>query len=131
MKLDEQDRFARFCIELEETERRLKMKLAFCLIQQRTIDVFDRRRFQIEKLDRGLHRFIDRCEKDKAQTFLAREQRDFQFRGKNGGERSLAASENFVEIVWRAQKSFETVAGPAFQQSRGHAPADFGQPTGN
>ena len=131
IKLNEQDRFARFRIELEEIARGLKMQLPFRLIEQGTIDVFDRRWLKIEKLDRGLHRFIDRGEKDQAQTFLAWEQRDFQFRGKNCGERSLTASENFVEIVWRAQKSFEPVAGPAFQQSRRHTLADVGDTRAN
>ena len=124
VELDDQNRFARLGIELHQIARGLEKKLAFRLIEQRTIDVFDRRRFKIEKLDRRLHRFGDRCEEDEAQTFLARQRRDFQFGRKNCGERSFAAGENLVEIVWRAQKSFDAVTGPAFQQSRRHLLSD-------
>ena len=59
VEFDDQNRFARFRIEFEQIARRLKMKLAFGLIEQRPIDVFDRSRLQIEKFDRGLHRFSD------------------------------------------------------------------------
>ena len=66
IKFNEQDRFARLRIELEKIASGLKMKLAFCLIQQETIDVFDRRRLKIKKLDRGLHLvFLGKCRRDR------------------------------------------------------------------
>ena len=64
VELDDQNRFARFRIEFEQIARSLKMKLALGLIEQRPIDVFDRGGFEVEKLDRGLHRFGHRCEEN-------------------------------------------------------------------
>ena len=57
VEFDDQNRCARFRIEFEQIASRLKMKLAFGLIEQRPIDVFNRSRLQIEKFDRGLHCF--------------------------------------------------------------------------
>src|SRR6266516_3316962 len=53
------------------------MQLAFGLVEQRPVDVFNRRGFQIEKFDSCLHRFSDGCEKDQAQAFLAWQRRAF------------------------------------------------------
>ena len=94
------------------------MKLAFGLIQQRAIDVFDRRGFKIEKFDGCLHRFSDRREKDQSQPFFAGQLRDFQFCRENRGERSFAPCENVGEIIRLAKESFYPVAGPAFYQPR-------------
>src|SRR6266513_347565 len=88
--------------------------------------MFDRGRFKIEKLDRGLHRFAYRCKKDQTQPFFARQWRDFDFSRENCGERSFAARENLIEIVRRTQESFDAVTGPAFYQARRPAVRHFG-----
>jgi len=49
--------------------------LSFGLIEQRPIDVFDRGRLEIEKLNRRLHCFRYRREKDQTQAFLLRQLR--------------------------------------------------------
>jgi len=54
VELDDQDRFARFRFQFEQVARSLKLKLTFGLIEQRPIDVFDRGRLEIEKLNRRL-----------------------------------------------------------------------------
>src|SRR5207253_7870640 len=94
VELDDQDRFAGLAIQFEQVARCLKMKLALGLIQQRAIDVFDRRGFKIEKFDGCLHRFSDRREKDQSQSFFAGQWRDFQFCRENRGERSFAPCED-------------------------------------
>src|SRR5438445_13446519 len=58
--------------------RRLKMKLALCLVEQWPIDMLDCGRHQIEQRDRCLHRIIDACEKNQAQTFLTWQRRNFE-----------------------------------------------------
>src|SRR5712691_13365033 len=102
------------------------MKLAFGLIEQRAIDVFNRDWFKIEKLDRCLHCIAHRCEEDEAQTFLAGQGRDPEFGGKDRSKSSFAAGENVREIVRSAQESFDTVARPALDQSRRPAFSHFG-----
>ena len=77
VELDDQNRFARLRFQFEQIARGLKEKLALCLIEQRAIDVFDGGGFEIEQLDRGLHRFVHGRKKDQTQTFLVRQGRDF------------------------------------------------------
>ena len=76
VKFDEQNRFAWFCIELHQISRGLEVKLSFSLIEQGTIDVFDRGRLEIDERDACLHRFRNRCEEDQTKSFFAREWRD-------------------------------------------------------
>src|SRR5438094_8037810 len=58
VELDDQNRFAWLRIQLEQIARGLKEKLPLCLIEQRMIDVFNRSGFEIDQLNRGLHRFV-------------------------------------------------------------------------
>ena len=88
--------------------------------------MFDRGRLEIEKLNRRLHCFRYRCEKDQTQTFLAGQGRNLELSGENGRQRSFAAGENIGQIIWRAQESFDAVAGPAFDQTRRPALGHFG-----
>src|SRR2546421_12737726 len=93
------------------------MQLPFCLIEQWPVDVLDRGRFQIEQLDRCLHRFIDAREKDQAEPFLTGQRRNFEFGRENRGQCSLAARQNFIQILRRMQEAFEAVSWPAFDHS--------------
>ena len=113
VELDDQNRFARFRVQFEQIARGLKLKLTFGLIEQRTIDVFDRGGSRSRSSTVACIASVDRREEDQAQTFLARQRRDLQFGGENRGERSFAAGENVREIVRRAQESFDAVTGPA------------------
>src|SRR5205807_9140498 len=61
-----------------------------------------------------------------AQSFLAGERRDLKFCGENRGQRSFAARENIGEIIRRAQKSFDAVTRPAFNQPWWPALGHFG-----
>ena len=54
------------------------MQLSFCLIEQWPVNVLDRCRFQIEQLDRCLHRVVDAPEKNQAEPFLAGQRRNFE-----------------------------------------------------
>src|SRR5262249_11852660 len=92
----------------------------------RPIDVFDRSGLKIEKLNRRLHCFRYRCEKDQTQTFLARQGRNLELSGENGRERSFAAGENIGQIIWQAQESLDAVAGPPFDQAWRPALGHFG-----
>src|SRR4030095_2808449 len=94
------------------------MQLPFCLIEQRTVDVLDRGRFQIEPLYRCRHPTVDPREKKQAKPFLAGQGRNFELSRKNRGQRSLAASENFIQILRRTLEAFEAVSRPAFDHSR-------------
>src|SRR4029434_6624779 len=94
------------------------MQLPLCLIEQRPVDVLDRGRFQIEQLDRCLNRMIDTGKKNQAKPFLAGQGRNFELSRKNRGQRSLAACENFIQILRRTQEAFEAVSRPAFDHSR-------------
>ena len=76
VELDEQNRFAGLRIQFKQIARCLKMKLFPGLIEQWPVDMFDRCRSEVDKLDCGLHRFIHRREKDQSQTFFARQRRD-------------------------------------------------------
>jgi hypothetical protein len=113
VEFNDQDRFAWLRIEFEQIARRLKMELAFGLIEQRPINVFDRGRLKIEKSDRCLHRFSHGREKDQAQSLLARQRRNLEFSGENRGEGPFAPRENIREIIRRVEKSFDAVTGPA------------------
>src|SRR5436305_11970071 len=93
------------------------MKLAPCLVEQWPIDMLDCGRHQIEQRDRCLHRIIDAREKDQAQTFLTWQRRNFKFSGKDCRQRSFATGENFIEILWCAQKAREPISRPALDQT--------------
>src|SRR5438874_13088531 len=93
------------------------MELSFCLIEQRSIDVLDRGRLEIEQSNGGLHRVGDGCEKDEAESSLARQGRDFELRGKNRGECPFAPGQNFIQVVGSARKSLDAITGPALQYS--------------
>src|SRR5437773_6843064 len=101
------------------------MELAFGLIEQGTIDVLNGGRFKIEKLNRGLHRFIHRGKKDQAEAFLTGERRNLEFGGENHSERSFAARENICEVIGRTQEPFDAVTVTAFYQPRRPALAHF------
>ena len=101
------------------------MQLSFCLIEQWPVNVLDRRRFQVEQLDRCLHRVVDAREKNQAEPFLAGQGRNFELSRKNRGQRSLAACENFIQILRRTQEAFEAVSRPAFDHSRWPALSHF------
>ena len=72
------------------------MQLSFCLIEQWPVDVLDRDRFQIEQLDRCLHRIIDAGEKNQAEPFFTGQGRNFEFGRENRGQCPLAARQNFI-----------------------------------
>ena len=57
IEFDDEKRLTRLRIQLEQITRGLKKQLAFRLVEQRSIDMLDRRGLQIEQLDRCLHRF--------------------------------------------------------------------------
>src|SRR2546430_8285867 len=94
------------------------MKLSSCLIEQWPIDMLDCGGLQIEERDRCLHRIIHAREKNQAQTFLAWQPRNFKLRQKNCRQCSLATGQNLVEILWRAQKTRESISRPALDQAR-------------
>jgi hypothetical protein len=87
------------------------MQLPFCLIEQRPVDMLDRGRFQIEQLDRCLHRIIDTRKKNQAKPFLAGQGRNFELSRKNRGQRSLAACENFIQIFGERRKRLRPYPG--------------------
>ena len=58
------------------------------------------------------------AKKIRPKPFLAGQRRNFELSGKNRGERSFAAGENFSQIIRRAQEAFDAVSGPAFDQAR-------------
>ena len=88
--------------------------------------MFDRGRLEIEKLNRRLHCFRYRREKDQTQTFLAGQGRNLELSGEDGRQRSFAAGQDIGQIIWHAQESFDAVAGPAFDQTRRPALGHFG-----
>ena len=73
VELNNQNRLTRFGVELHQIARSLEMKLAFGLVEQRPINVLDRRRFKVEQLDCRLHGIIDTPEKNKPKRFLTRQ----------------------------------------------------------
>ena len=78
VELNNQDGETRVDIEFHQISCRLKMQLSFCLIEQWPVNVLDRRRFQVEQLDRCLHRVVDGREKNQAEPFLGGQGRNFE-----------------------------------------------------
>ncbi len=76
VELDQENGLARLGIELEQVARSLEIELPARLVEEHPVDVLDRRRVEVEQVDRGLHRFRDRGEEEQTETFLARERHD-------------------------------------------------------
>src|SRR5438105_15536394 len=93
------------------------MKLAPCLVEQWPIDMLDCGRHQIEQRDRCLHRIIDACENNQAQTFLTWQRRNSELSRKNFCQCSFATGYNLIEILCRALKPRESISPRALDQT--------------
>ena len=117
-KFDDQNRLARLGVEFEQIARGLKLKLAAGLVQQQTVNVFNRRRFQIEQFDRRLHRLGHGRKEQQSHPALLRQRDDFQFGGNNRRERAFAAGDDMSQIARLAHRPGQRVSRPAFQEPR-------------
>ena len=117
-KLDDQNRLARLGVEFEQIARGLKLTLAAGLVEQQTVNVFNRRRLQIEQFDRRLHRLGHGRKEQQSHAALLRQRDDFQFGGNDRRQRAFAAGEDMSQIARLAHRPGQRVAGPAFQQTR-------------
>src|ERR1700726_875626 len=104
----------------------LEVNLPLGLLKQQPLNGLNGGRPKIQKLDRRLHRVGDGREENQAEAFLTGQWRNLEFGGENGGKRSLAASQDLVEIIWRTRESFDPVTRPTFHQPRRPAFSHFG-----
>ena len=120
-ELDHQDGLARLEIQLQQIARGLELQLPAGLVEQHPVKVLDGGGFEVEQLDRRLHRLGHRGEEDQPQALLLRQRHDLQFRRRDGRQRAFAAAEQMIEVVRLPHAAVNGVTGPALRASRRQA----------
>ncbi len=116
-KLDDESSLRRLRVEFQQRTNRRERKLPARLIEQHTIDMFDGRRFKIEKIDRRLHRVDHRCKKKHGQPLSLRDGNEFKFRRRDGDKGALAAAEKRRQIAWPTKPFAKAITRPPLAQT--------------
>ncbi len=124
-KLHHQQRLARLRVQRQQIARRLEGQLSAGLIEQHAVNVFNRRRVQIQQRHRGLHGLGDGIEEQHAQAFFGGQRHDVEFGGDNARERPFAAAQDVVQVAGIAEKTVQAIPRPALGQAFRHALLDL------